>query len=97
MIPLDEDASKVTLRAVSASLKPYPQGWYVGRNDAGVHAAITVSRKVCGVKDFRFRTLLIPVKAGAPVPRIERGDDGVIEVFVGEKKYRVDPSCIRDE
>ena len=56
MIPLDEDASKVSLRTVSAALKPYPQGWYVGRNDADVHAAVTVSRKICGVKDFRFRT-----------------------------------------
>ena len=97
IIPLDEDEGKVSLHIVSTSTEPYPQGWYVGRNESTVHEAITVSRNVCGVKDFRFRTLLIPVEAGEPLPVVQTCENGVITVSVGGKSYRLDSACVKSE
>ncbi len=87
IIPLD-DSADVSLHTVSGTAEPFPQGWYNGRNESNLHAAITVSRKVSAVKDFRFVTLLIPMKKDAPLPVVTRGADGITKVVMGEKEYR---------
>ena len=86
IIPL-EDAENVSLHTVSAVEEPFPQGWYNGRNESTQHAAITVSRKVLDVKDFRFFTLLIPVKKGTSLPVVTKRHDGSVTVVVNEKEY----------
>ncbi|MBR4867453.1 MAG: alginate lyase family protein [Clostridia bacterium] len=88
MIPLDGEG-EVELRTISAATEPQTQGWYVGRNEATLHEAITVSRRIRGVKEFRFVTLLIPVRAGAPLPTVTRESDGEVAVVVGNKTYRL--------
>ncbi|MBO5275197.1 MAG: alginate lyase family protein [Clostridia bacterium] len=71
MIPFDGEGAEVTLQAVSAQTEPRMRGWYNGRNESCLHEAITVSRKVSGVKDYRFVTLLFPVKAESELPKAE--------------------------
>jgi hypothetical protein len=86
IIPIGENG--VELATVSAATEPQTQGWYVGRNEATLHEAITVSRKICGVKNFRFTTLLIPVKVGEKLPSVT-WEEGDITVEMGEKTYRI--------
>ncbi len=90
LIPLDEETAPIELKIVSAVTEPKLRGWYNGRNEACLHEAVTVSRKVCGVKDFRFNTLLIPVKAGASVPTVVRDTDSKVTVIVGDKEHHID-------
>ena len=87
IIPLEEDDA-VTLHAVSAATEPMVQGWYVGRNESNVHAAITVSRKITRVKDFKFHTLLIPLKADETLPVITKNERGDVRVTLRGKEYR---------
>ena len=93
MIPLDGEG-EVELRTVSAATEPQTQGWYVGRNEATLHEAITVSRRVRGVKAFRFTTLLIPVRVGVPLPTVTRENDGEVTVVFGSKTYRLNPDAL---
>lgn len=86
IIPLDED-SEVELCTVSAAKEPLIQGWYNGRNEAYLHPAITVSRRIRGVKNFRFNTLFIPVKSGEAVPTVRKSNDGKVSVSVKGKEY----------
>ncbi|MBQ9115637.1 MAG: alginate lyase family protein, partial [Clostridia bacterium] len=79
IIPVDDPAAKPELCTVSAATEPQFQGWYNGRNESYLHEAITVSRKVSGVKDYRFTTLLFPVEAGADLPRVENAD-GILRI-----------------
>ncbi len=89
MIPFDEDGREVTLQAVSAQTEPQMRGWYNGRNESRLHEAITVSRKVSGVKDYRFVTLLFPVKAGEALPGAEK-NGGTVSVSFENKAYTFD-------
>ncbi|MBR6763131.1 MAG: hypothetical protein IKM13_05205, partial [Clostridia bacterium] len=59
------------------------------RNEATLHEAITVSRRVRGMKAFRFTTLLIPVRVGAPLPTVIRENDGEVTAVFGIKIYRL--------
>ena len=77
IIPIDEEDSELNL--ISGERSPRMQGWYNGRNDENLHKALAVTRKATA-KSFRFNTLLIPVKTGAPVPLVEK---------IGEKKFSV--------
>lgn len=85
VIPLEE--GEVELHTVSAAVEPQMQGWYNGRNEANLHEAVTVSRKVCGALDFRFHTLLIPVKNGDDLPVVEKDSAGNVRVTVNGKEY----------
>ena len=87
IIPLEEDGA-VTLHTASAVTEPMVQGWYVGRNESNVHAAITVSRKVTGVRDFKFHTLLVPLKSGEALPVITKNERGDVSVEFKGKVYR---------
>jgi hypothetical protein len=85
IIPLEGDG--VTLHTASAVTEPMVQGWYVGRNESDVHAAITVSRKITGVRDFKFHTLLIPLKSGEEIPVITKNERGDVKVILRGKEY----------
>ncbi|MBP3333709.1 MAG: alginate lyase family protein [Clostridia bacterium] len=90
MIPLDDDSEDVELNALSAVKEPILRGWYNGRNERKLHEAITVSRKVCAVKDFKFTTLMFPVKAGDPLPKVRKMSDGKIDILFDGKRYIID-------
>ena len=90
IIPLDREGDLVELKRLSAVTEPRMQGWYNGRNDQDLHPAITVSRSVSGVKDFRFDTLLIPVKAGASLPKVIKKSETVVMVTFDHKEYEFD-------
>ena len=89
IIPLDGAEREVSLHTVSAVTEPMPQGWYNGRNESDLHEALAVSRKVCAVNDFIFRTLLVPVKKGAPRPVVVEENDGC-SVTVNGRTYHID-------
>ncbi len=90
MIPFDEDTSDVELKTLSAVKEPSVRGWYNGRNESNLHEAITVSRKVCGVRDFKFTTLLFPLKAGDVLPRVTKMLDGKLDISFEGNNYIVD-------
>ena len=90
IIPLDREGDLVELKRLSAVTEPRMQGWYNGRNDQDLHPAITVSRSVSGVKNFRFDTLLIPVKAGASLPKVIKKSETVVMVTFDHKEYEFD-------
>jgi hypothetical protein len=92
IIPFDEDSAPVELKTVSAVTEPQMQGWYNGRNESCLHEAITVSRKVSGVKNFKMTTLFFPIKAGSPLPQITKDENGILHVSFEGKEYTVDPS-----
>ena len=87
MIPLDEEGTAVELHQVSAQTEPNFQGWYMGRNENNLHKAITVSRKIENVKNFRFTTLIFPVKAGEDLPEVVKNPDGTVFVKFEGKQY----------
>ena len=89
IIPLDGAEREVSLHTVSAVTEPMPQGWYNGRNESDLHEALAVSRRVCAVNDFIFRTLLVPVKKGAPRPVVIEENDG-FSVTVNGRTYHID-------
>lgn len=90
ILPLEDEDEPVELETVSAAAAPRMRGWYVGRNETNTHEAVTVSRRVSGKKDFRFVTLLIPVKANTPLPRVIREGNGKVTVELGGKEYPLD-------
>ena len=86
IIPLD-DGAEVELKTVSAATEPMMQGWYNGRNENCLHEAITVSRAVSGVSDFRFNTLFIPLKADDAIPEVTRDEAGNVTVLLGGRTH----------
>ena len=90
LIPLDCDCAEPELKAVSARKEPSLRGWYNGRNEAYLHEAITVSREVKGVKDYRFTTVIVPIEKGQDIPKVVKNADGKVTVTVGEKTYKFD-------
>ena len=68
LLPLNTDG--LTTETFSGVTKPEFCGWFIGRNDLTVHPATTVKMRVRNRKRFRFVTLLIPVKAGDPLPEV---------------------------
>lgn len=94
IIPLDEEGAEVTLDTVSGVTEPMMQGWYNGRNEACLHEAITVSRRVSGVRDFRLTTLLIPLKTGDALPQVSRDAQGNVTVRLNGRMHRFDPHAM---
>ncbi len=90
ILPLDDSPESVELKIVSGITEPQLQGWYNGRNDQALHKAVTVSRKASNVKNFRFHTLLIPIKAGDPLPKIIRHDPTRVTVIHSNNAYEID-------
>jgi hypothetical protein len=89
IISLDGDGADIKLECVSGSTDPI-KGWYNGRNGEFLHEAMTVSRKVSGAEDFKFITLLAPVKAGGELPTVTQNDDGTLGVTFEGQSYTVD-------
>jgi len=87
IIPLDEQGTTVELSTACGETEPRLNGWYNGRNDKDLHKATTVSRKVTSVKDYVFTTLLIPVKAGDPIPNVTKAENGKIKVTVNGTEH----------
>jgi len=84
MIPLDCESGTPLLKTVSAVTEPQMQGWYNGRNDTNLHEAITISREIQNVTDYRFTTLLFPIEKGQQLPRVDKKADGVFLItFAG--------------
>lgn len=80
MIPVDGEEIRPEIKSVSAATEPRFQGWYNGRNESNLHPAVTVSRVVKDVRDYRFCTLLFPVLPGEPLPQVEKRPDGTVRV-----------------
>lgn len=79
MIPVDDTDADVELNTVSASPAPHFQGWYNGRNETDLHPALTVSRVVRQVQNFRFCTLLFPIQKGEALPSV-RQSGRIVEI-----------------
>ena len=94
MIPLDEPGAGVETAVVSAQTEGGMRGWYNGRNDCDVHPSTTVSRSVSGVKDFRFTTLLIPVRAEDPMPEVSVSADGTVQVTLEGRSYTFNANAL---
>lgn len=86
MVALDEREDEVILTATSAATEPMMRGWFNGRNAENLHEAITVARKIEGVRDIVFRTLIIPFESAKGLPRVEKTADSV-SVSVGGRDY----------
>ena len=89
IIPLDQDASAVELNCISGSEDPI-KGWYSGRNGETLHEAMTVSRSVSGAEEFKFVSLLFPVKSGDALPVVTQNADGTVSVEFEGQSYTVD-------
>ena len=87
MIPLDDPTAEVQTRIVSAQTEPVMRGWYNGRNDRDLHAAATVSRYVHDVRDYRFTTLLFPMRSGDVLPTAAVTESGEVSVTYEGKTY----------
>ncbi len=61
---------KLTVGTVSGQTEPCLSGWFVGRNDTRLHPATTVSMTAKEVVDFRFATLLFPLRRGEALPEV---------------------------
>ena len=90
MIPLDCECADAELKTVSAQTEPVMQGWYNGRNEANLHKAITVSREVKGVKNYRFTTLMFPITKDKQLPKVEKTDNGRIYIEFNGNSYTLD-------
>lgn len=86
MIPLDSDASKVTVDTASAVTEPRLAGWYSGRNESTLHEAITVSRSVKDAVDTTFNTLLFPISPSDALPSVTV-DGSRVSVIFKNKEY----------
>ena len=82
ILPLDD--GDTSLSCVSGQLEPSLRGWYNGRNEANLHPATTVSRRVDEVRDFRFSTLIFPIEKGDEMPIVTRSDSKVTVIFKGK-------------
>jgi hypothetical protein len=87
IIPLDGDGAE--LEAASGTESPI-RGWFNGRNETYLHPATTLSRKVCGVRDFKFHTLFFPIKRGGGLPEIKKCGNNILKIEFSGKKYTVD-------
>ena len=87
IIPLDGDGAE--LEVASGTESPI-RGWFNGRNETYLHPATTLSRKVCGVRDFKFHTLFFPIKRGGGLPEIKKCGNNILKIAFSGKKYTVD-------
>ena len=97
MIPLDDPAAAPETRIVSAQSVPVLRGLYNGRNDRDLHAAATVSRYVHDVRDYRFTTLLFPIRSGDPLPAVAVTESGEVTVEYEGKTYSFCLHALRGE
>ena len=72
--------------AVSGLTGDGMRGWYVGRNEATLHPALTVGRKSFPAKDHVFHTLLVPVRRGERLPEIALTGDTLHVTFRGKSR-----------
>ena len=63
---------ELTVSAVSGQTEPRMSGWYVGRNEARLHPATTVTMKAAGKREFRFATLLFPMRRDDRLPEAKQ-------------------------
>lgn len=63
---------ELTVSAVSGQTEPRMSGWYVGRNEARLHPATTVTMKAAGKREFRFATLLFPMRRDNQLPEVKQ-------------------------
>lgn len=94
IIPIDCECANAELSVVSAVTDPEYRGWYVGRNENKLHEATTVARKVSGVKDYRFNTLIFPLSADDSMPEICRNGKTLEITFKG-KNYKFDLEALK--
>ncbi len=90
LLPLDGEG-EVTLSAVSGRVEPSLRGWYNGRNDKELHAALTVGREVNGKKNFKFATLIFPLAKDDEMPTVTREGSLVTVTFKGaQRRFDID-------
>ena len=71
---------ELTVSTASGQTEPRMAGWYVGRNEARLHPATTVTMKAAGKREFRFATLLFPLRKNDELPVVKR---------LSEKQFRI--------
>ena len=92
IIPLDDGGD---LSLVSGRTEPTYRGWYNGRNEANLHEALTVERKIAGATEYRFATLILPIESTDEYPKIARDGERVTVTHKG-KKYAFDLSRLNE-
>ena len=69
-------------------------GWFVGRNDLALHPATTVRMLAQQKKNFRFATLLFPVRRGGELPEIIRLKQQKYAVNLKGKHIEIDLAAL---
>ena len=94
LIPLDGPGCVPELKVVSAQTEPVLRGWYNGRNESNLHASTTVSREVTGVRDYRFTTLLVPLRRGQALPCVQKTEGQTWKIDFDGISYGLDPESL---
>ena len=94
IVPLYPEGLEVS--RVSGQKEPRLAGWYAGRNDRNLHPATTLSMTAKRRKEFRFATLLFPLKSGGAKPQITRLEDGRCRVVFNGRSVTFDPGQLRN-
>ena len=81
---------KIETTTASGRNKPLMAGWFIGRNDMARHKATTVMMLAKQQKNFRFATLLIPVRKGDKLPEIKSAGRNKFKVAVNGKLFELD-------
>ena len=81
---------KIETTTASGRNKPLMAGWFIGRNDMARHKATTVMMLARQQKNFRFATLLIPVRKGDKLPEIKSAGRNKFSVTVNGKLFELD-------
>ena len=83
---------ELTISTRSGQTEPRLAGWYVGRNEARLHPATTVVMKAAGKREFRFATLLFPMRRSDPLPQVERLSGNRFRILFGGRDFELDPA-----
>ncbi len=87
IITLENEEEKIKL--FTSQKEPRYYGWYVGRNDKDVHPATTIARCIENKKEYKFKTLIFPIKKGEELPKITNEEEKYIIEFES-REYVVD-------
>lgn len=92
IVPLYPELLKVSTSSGRRAV--LPAGWFVGRNDMSRMKATTVMMKAEQQKNFRFATLLIPVRKNSGLPVIRNLGKNRFEVVVNGKSFEIDLAAL---
>ena len=92
IVPLFPEELKIS--AVSGVTDSPMAGWFVGRNDLSLHPATTVRMLARQKKNFRFATLLFPIRRGGKLPEIIRLKQQKYAIDFNGKHFEIDLAAL---